>query len=147
MPNVNEMYPSKWLKACDCEDGDLVMTIRLVKEETIGQGNQADEKWVCFFEEDERGLVLNKTNTNTIAKLYGNDTDDWIGKAVTLFSTEVQFQGDMVEAIRVRSKPPRKSGAKPAKAPHAATARKADGDEGDIPLGGPIVGDEGDIPF
>jgi hypothetical protein len=62
---------------------------------------------VLFFREEEKGLVLNKTNTTIIAKLYGDDTDDWVGKPVTLYATEVQFQGDMVDAIRVRNKPPR----------------------------------------
>jgi hypothetical protein len=115
MPKTSEMYPSKWLRSADCEDGDLVLTIADIKQERIGQGSQADDKWVLSFEEEEKGLVLNKTNTNTIAKLYGDDTDDWIGKQVTLFATEVQFQGDMVEAIRVRSKPPRQPRAKAAR--------------------------------
>jgi hypothetical protein len=134
MPSVNDMYPSKWLKASDCEDGDMVLTISGIVQERIGQGSQADDKWVLNFEEEEKGLVLNKTNTNTIAKLYGNDTDDWIGKQVTLFATEVQFQGDMVEAIRVRSKPPRKPGAKVTKPVTAKVEEVAEEAEGDIPF-------------
>lgn len=107
MPKMNEMFPSKWLRSADCEDGDLTLTIAGIKQERIGQGSQADEKWVLVFKEDDRGLVLNKTNSNTICKLYGDDTDDWVGKQIMLYATEVQFQGDMVEAIRIRSKPPR----------------------------------------
>jgi hypothetical protein len=123
---VSEMYPSKWLRASDVEDGDLVLTIREVRQEEIGQGSQTDEKWVVYFEEEEKGLVLNKTNTNTIAKLYGNDTEDWIGQPITLFATEVSFQGDMVEALRVRSKPPRQRPPAPRKPAPATNEAEAE---------------------
>jgi hypothetical protein len=128
MPKTSQMFPSKWLKASDFEDGDAVMTIREVTQETIGQGKDAAEKFVLYFEEEERGLVLNKTNVGTIAKLHGDDTDDWIGKQVTLFATEVQFQSEMVEAIRVRSKPPRRPGAK-VERPAAPAATPAEDDD------------------
>jgi hypothetical protein len=112
MPKIGDMYPSRWLKASDVEDEDRVLTIDRVVEEKIGQAG--DLKWVLYFQELDKGLVLNKTNTTTIAKLWGDNTDDWEGCQVTLYATEVQFQGDMVEAIRVRSKPPKvKKQAKP----------------------------------
>ncbi len=51
-------------------------------------------------------MVCNKTNANTITKLYGDDTDAWIGKPITLCAREVEFQGEMVLAIRVSLKAP-----------------------------------------
>jgi hypothetical protein len=131
MPSVNDMYPSKWLKSSDCEDGDLVLTIAEIREERIGQGSQADDKWVVYFKEEDKGLVLNKTNTNTIAKLYGDETESWIGKQIVLFATEVQFQGDMVEAIRIRSKPPKRPGAKPRGLAERRPADEPAAEEGD----------------
>lgn len=120
MPRVSDMVPSKYLKASDVEDSP-VLTISHVKEEVIGQGAQADKKWILFFEEEEKGLVLNRTNINTIADLYGDDTDDWEGKKVTLFATQVDFQGKQVDAIRVRNKQP-KTKERPAKPEPAAAA-------------------------
>lgn len=105
MPTVNDMFPSKYLRAADCDDGDLVLTIRGVNPERIGQ----DDKWIVLFRETDKTLVLNKTNTKVITKLYGDDTDNWVGQQVTLFGTEVDFQGDMVPAIRIRSKVPKKT--------------------------------------
>jgi hypothetical protein len=128
MPRIGDMYPSKWLKASDCEDEDLVVTIDRVVEEEIGQ--QRDLKWVLYFKELDKGLVLNKTNTTTIAKLWGDNTDDWEGCQVTLYATEVQFQGDMVEAIRVRSKPPKaKKPAKPTPAVQPVNEEEHNSDE------------------
>ena len=130
MPKIGDMYPSKWLKASDCEDEDLVLTIDTIKEEKIGMGSDGSLKWVLYFLENPKGLVLNKTNTNTIAKLYGEDTDDWEGNQIILYATEVQFQGDMVEAIRVRSKPPKaKKSAKPSPAVSPVDDEEHDSDE------------------
>jgi hypothetical protein len=127
MPRIGDMYPSKWLKASDCEDEDLVVTIDRVVEEEIGQ--QRDLKWVLYFQELDKGLVLNKTNTTTIAKLWGDNTDDWEGCQVTLYATEVQFQGDMVEAIRVRSKPPKAKKSKPTPSVMPVDEKQHDSDE------------------
>lgn len=129
MPKTSDMFPSRWLKASDFEDGDATLTIRDVGQERIGQGKDATDKFVLYFVDEDRGLVLNKTNVGTIAKLHGDDTDDWIGKDVTLFATEVQFQSEMVEAIRVRSKPPRRPGQKAAKPTAPAEAVTDDPDD------------------
>lgn len=133
VPKLKEMFPSKYLRAADFEDGDAVLTIERVEPDKVGMGKDAKDVWVVYFEGEDKGLILNKTNTNTVAKLYGDDTDDWIGKPVTLFATEVQFQSEMVEAIRVRSKPPKRPVAKaaPAKAAKAAEPGPSGDDDGD----------------
>jgi len=109
--NINDAFPSKYLKASDLpEEGSQAFTIEKIVIEEIGQNKE--KKPVIFFDEDHRGLVCNKTNANTIAKvLQSQEFDDWIGKTISLYRCEVQFQGDMVEAIRVkiRSPKPRKS--------------------------------------
>jgi hypothetical protein len=72
--------------------------------------------------------------------MYGDDTDEWIGKRVTLFSTEVQYQSEMVEAIRIRSKPPREAVRKPA----GKAARKA---PAPVPVETEDWDDDDQIPF
>ena len=110
MPSVNDSYPSKYLKASDLNDTPLTLQISDVSEETVGQGDQAEKKLVCYFRGEEKGMVLNKTNATTIADQLGDETDDWIGQSITLFPTQVDFGGRQVEAIRVK-----KRSAKPAK--------------------------------
>ncbi len=104
MPNLKDMYPSRWLTAKDLGEEDKVVTIRRIEEETIAQ----EDKWVVYFDlrQTSKGLILNQTNAKMIAKLHGEDSDDWIGKSITLFPVEVDFKGDQVPAIRVRSKVP-----------------------------------------
>ena len=137
----DDVYPSNYLKASDCEDGDLVLTIEAVRTETLGQGKDAELKPVASFHETEKTFVVNKTNWKTIEKLYGPDSDDWVGKKIALFATEVPFGQEMVMAIRVRLKAPKgKGGTTPALAatprppgpgPVLTTAPPADDGDGD----------------
>lgn len=105
--NINNAFPSKWLKSGDIpEDADLVLTINKVEVKEVGQGEEAEQKPVIFFNETDKGMVLNKTNAGTISKLYTPETDAWIGNRIALFATEVDFGGNQTLAIRIRMKAP-----------------------------------------
>ena len=101
--NINSAFKSNYLKAADFTE-DTTYTIKNCAMETLGQGKDADDKPVLYFNEVDKGLALNKTNSTTIAKQYGTDTDTWVGKPVTLYPTEVEFKGEMVESIRIRAR-------------------------------------------
>lgn len=109
--NIQTAYPSKNLKAADIEESEMVLTMKDVQMETVGQGKNAEDKPVLYFEETEKSLVLNKTNANAISQLYGPDTDGWGGKRIALFSTTVDFAGTPTLAIRVHLKKPGGAGA------------------------------------
>ena len=112
--NINDAFPSNYLKASDLGEAQPVVTIDRVEVEAVGRGKEM--KPVICFAGKTKGMVLNKTNSKKIAEIAGsNDTDDWHGVQVKLYATEVDFQGETVEAIRV------KSPAKP-KAPARASA-------------------------
>ena len=100
---IGEAFPSKYLKAADLQGRDVPVRIARVDMEDIGD---EDHKPVVYFEGKARGLVLNKTNANTIATMYGDDTDAWAGKTITLITAQVDFQGKSVEAIRVKIQRP-----------------------------------------
>lgn len=112
--NINDAFPSTTLKAADIGDTDMVLTMTGVVQEEVGSGNDKEVKPHVYFEETEKKLVLNKTNANTIAGMYGGETDEWAGKKIALFATEVDFQGKQTLAIRVRM---RKPGAPPQQRP------------------------------
>lgn len=103
-PTANDYFPSRFLKAEELE-ADLNVIITSVKSETLkGQGGKPDEtKPVAYFEEVEKGLILNKTNFANIAKITGEDDDkNWGGKKITLTVIDVDAFGDVVKAIRVK---------------------------------------------
>jgi hypothetical protein len=96
--NINEVFPSKFLKAADLGGATPTVTIDQVKMEDIGD----DRRAVVYFVGKDKGVVLNKTNATNISEAYGPDTDGWTGKKVTLFTAWVDFQGKSMEAIRIR---------------------------------------------
>ena len=102
---ASSAFPSKYLKAGDLTE-DRILVIDRYEIEDIGSGNDAEEKPILYFRGEKKGLVLNKTNSNIITKLYGDEMNDWIGKPIILYAAEVEFQGDIVPAIRVRAKKP-----------------------------------------
>jgi hypothetical protein len=104
--NINKLFKSNYLRAADIESDNLTVTIEEVREEIIGQDK--DSKPVVYFKGLFPGLVLNKTNANTITEVLGTpETDEWIGRQITLYPAEVEYQGKMVESIRVRLRAPR----------------------------------------
>lgn len=98
---ASEMYPSKFLKATDLGGKSHIVKILTVKIESLGQGEEEEQKPVVYFERRDKGLVCNKTNWNTIIELYGDETESWIGKSIKILPMEVAFKGRMTMAIRV----------------------------------------------
>jgi len=101
---------SRFLKAADLK-GEKKFRIKNVTEELIGTEAQKDKKLVIWFTNDERGLVLNKTNNRAIRGAYGDDTAGWIGKIIAVFPTMVDMRGKMTPALRVRIPPPKQAAA------------------------------------
>lgn len=98
---ANDIFSSKYLNASDLRGRDVTVTIERVEVEKMP--NSGEKKPALYFRGKDKGLLVNKTNFNTIAGVLGaDDTDDWEGKQITLYPTETDFQGKMVDCIRVR---------------------------------------------
>lgn len=96
---ASDAFPSKFISAADLQGKEAVVKITHVATDEIG----GKQKFVCFFAGKQKGLVLNKTNWNTIVKITGaEDSDDWTGQQICLYETYVDFQGESVPAVRVK---------------------------------------------
>ncbi len=107
--NINQAYPSRYIAAEDLQGRSVTVTIQSVSLEELGQGHDKDTKLVLTFAGKAKALVCNKTNAKTIEKLYGPETDHWVGKPIIIAPREVEFQGNMVWAIRVSLQKPASS--------------------------------------
>ncbi len=98
--NIDSAFPSKYLKAGDL--GGKTVRLRITGMSIEAVGKEKENRPVLSFNGTEKTLVLNKTNANTITTLYGRETDNWIGKDIDLYAAQVEFQGQVGPALRVR---------------------------------------------
>ena len=108
MSDFRKMFDSEYLASWDL-DGDTTVAIAKVVAGEVGghQGNKKQKRPIVYFEGAKKGMVLNITNGKSIAGMYGNDTDDWIGKQITLFVSTCEAFGEIVDCLRVRAGVPK----------------------------------------
>ncbi len=95
---VSQVFSGEYLAAPDLQGGEHPVVIESVTVKDFDDG----DKFLITFQNRKKGLIANKTNSKRIAMLYGDETDDWVGKEIVLYTDMVDFQGKTVEAIRVR---------------------------------------------
>ena len=89
--HIDQLYPSRFLRCADLNGQPMRVTIEGLKREDIG----GETKVILSFTNGTKALVLNKTN----------------GKAIVLVPAQVDFKGDIVDAIRVRPASPQEEAA------------------------------------
>ena len=102
-PNMkrSDVFKSKYLSKDDV-DGDVTAEITDFRIETLQTQDSSEEKGVVVFD-GLKSLVLNQVNWDTIADLHGDDSDDWIGKRITLYVDHgVRFGKKKTGGIRIR---------------------------------------------
>lgn len=112
--HVDLLFPSRYLKAADLRGRDLTVQIMDIdpRGELQMRGGKHEYKPIVTVRGTEKLWVLNKTNAQTIARLYGPEVTAWLGQSVTLYATQVPCGGQMVDALRVREVAPKTRGAK-----------------------------------
>src|SRR3990167_2182059 len=103
---ASQMVESKFLKKEDlnAETGNLVTVVRF-DQQNVGMNEGDDElKWIIYFKEFPKGMVLNSTNIQLATKALGSDeTDEWIGRKLVIYVDDnVSFGGKLVGGIRIR---------------------------------------------
>ena len=106
--HYKKLFPTGFIDESDLPK-DTIVTIAAVAIETLTRpGGDKDDKVAITFAGAKKKLVCNKTNAIRIAKMYGSNTDDWVGKAITLyFDTTIKFGRDTVGGVRVRESKPK----------------------------------------
>jgi hypothetical protein len=104
---ISQVFPSKYLTAADLNGKSFTLAIKAVTlEEMVTHDSKKVQKPVAWFEKAQKGFVMNSTNAHIVVALYGDDTDGWIGKRITLYPTKVRAFGEMQDCIRVREEIP-----------------------------------------
>jgi hypothetical protein len=101
--NYEEAFPSRFLRGIDIDiDGELTLTVEKVSTEIIDK-----VKLLLSFERQAKQVVCNRTNAEAMKLMFGPETDEWVGKRVTLFAPRLpnHFEGHPTPQIRIRGSP------------------------------------------
>lgn len=114
--DMSKAFPSEFLAATDLQDKphSVVMNEVTIREMPGETDPTKKYKHLLTFIGHSKGLVLNKTNTNTIMDQHGIDSVLWKGKSITIFPTQTDFGGKSVPCIRVQIATPKQSAHGPA---------------------------------
>ncbi len=102
--DVNQMFPSKYLKGAELR-GPVTVTIAGIKQEqTYKPGTGQVDAYVLWCEKATRGIVLSRPLALSISEALDEpDTDKWPGKAITLYPQPMRVAGRDLVAIRARA--------------------------------------------
>jgi len=104
--NINDCFPSKFLKAHELQGKTPTVTIERVEFEQLRArtGSGTETKVVIYFKGHTKGLILNKTNAQSITQIARSAvTEDWPGVAITLYATTATFGPDRHDVIRLKA--------------------------------------------
>lgn len=90
------------------EGRDVILTIKSVGQEMVMDSEGREERCVVMhFQEPEKPFICNKTNLKRIEKLLKTPyVERWSGHKIQIGSEKVKAFGEVVDALRVRSKLP-----------------------------------------
>ena len=104
--NINDLFPKRYATGLDLQGREVTVTIAGIKKEGMhppGTGAPV-EKYVIYFRETPRGVVLTRILAGQIAAAVGHDeTDQWTGKKITLYPEVIPVAGQSRTVIRARA--------------------------------------------
>lgn len=90
---------------------EKILTIKFTKKEEVkNTDGKKQECLVAHFIENEKPMILNKTNCKMISKAHGSPLiEDWVNKKVKIYSQGgIKAFGEVVDALRIRPYDPDK---------------------------------------
>lgn len=84
------------------EGEELVATITGAGIQAIKNKNGGEERVPVITFSNAPAMVLNITNTKTIAALYGDLYENWIGRSIQVYPTKVKAFGQEQMALRIK---------------------------------------------
>jgi hypothetical protein len=136
------------IKGDDLQGREFTLAIESVK---VKKFDDDSRKLLITFQNAKKALVCNKTNAESIADMYGTNTEDWIGREIVLyFDRSVMFAGKRTGGIRIkppaRREPARPAQSQPTKARVVTTREGYELTTGNKHPNAPTDDGDGDLP-
>ena len=95
----HDAFPAKFLKSADAKTKPIFATIAYLEMELVGQGPDQKKKPVLYLE-DQKPMVLNATNWESLEQTFG-DSNDWPGHKIKIKCERTPFQGKTTDGLRI----------------------------------------------
>lgn len=95
---LDKYLAGDYISAAEVSTGDKIKFLN------SGEPNEIQNRVVITFKvltqkKEERKISPNKTSLRTLAKKWGLDTDEWIGKIATIQKNTENVRGEMKEVL------------------------------------------------
>lgn len=97
----NVALPSKYLNGSDVGGQLFELVIKSIVMEKME--NDGAMKPVMYFTNAQKGLVVNATNWDNMAVVYEDESENWIGKTVEMYTEATRTpNGQPTRGVRIR---------------------------------------------
>jgi hypothetical protein len=105
MPTLEEVFPSKYLKASDLGGKSRTLKIAEANMETLKTlDGRESTKVVLYFHDFKKLLPLNRTNFQMVQIVTGEkDSDDWHGHNIVVYPDQTSMGGKIVDCVRIKA--------------------------------------------
>ena len=103
---------TNYLGGFDLADGkggfrEITATINRVQKETVKNKKGKDEDVLTLHFDGLKPMILNVTNSKTMAKLTGSAyVEDWVGRSIIIGTENGTWFGENTDALRIRNRLP-----------------------------------------
>jgi len=99
---ISELYPRRFARGSDLK-GPATVTIKEITQEELHPAGRPVKKFVLWFTETPRGVILTRPLALQLAKVLGDDTAIWKDKKITLYPEPMIVAGRACVAIRAKA--------------------------------------------
>ena len=99
---ISELYPRRFARGSDLK-GPATVTIKDITQEELHPAGRPVKKFVLWFTETPRGVILSRPLALQLANVLGDDTAIWKDQKITLYPEPMNVAGRPCVAIRARS--------------------------------------------
>ena len=101
---ISQEFPPRFLKGDEFAGKEMKLTIKEIKKEKVysRQKNENQDMLVIYFEGGTRGVLLKKERATDIKNIHGDDTDEWIGKDVIMYTEKKKARDGIFDVIRFK---------------------------------------------
>ena len=99
--DISSFLGGNFLTHLDLPAQTQIWHIKDVKQGLVG----TDQKVCVWFHQHAKPLGLNKVNLKVIAEAFGVQAAAWVGRSIEVFKTQCDYQGRLVDCIRLRVPP------------------------------------------